>query len=142
MDGDKGSALLAFLKATAIIRRKRIISYGPADKVLWLSDVPRERPEVRSPFLSDRPYDLGELWLEFRKKRMPAPPPVPQVVTNWVRADDLDQPENEPKLLSEITLIVERRLTDPDAPKNLAGHVVPTYPFSRKPDILSGQLHG
>lgn len=115
---DKAAHLLAFLRATAIIRRKRITSYGPAEKVLWLADVPRDRPECRSPFLSDKPDDLGGLWLEVRKKRMPARPPVPQVLADWVRADDLDQPERAPELLPEITHIVERRVPDPDAPQD------------------------
>lgn len=128
----KGAALLAFLKATAIIRRKRISSYGPAEKVLWLADVPKERPECRSPFLTDRPDDLGGLWLEVRKKRMPARPPVPQVVANWVRADDLDQPKNEPELLPEITLIVERRVPDPDMPQGTQRTMVQQVPELRR----------
>lgn len=125
---EKGAHLLAFLEATATIRRKRISSYGPADRLLWLAEIPKERPECRSPFLSDRPDDLGGLWLEVRKKRMPARPPVPQVVANWVRADDLDQLENEPELLPEITLIVERRVTDPDAPQDTRRTIVQQVP--------------
>src|SRR4030095_12935368 len=100
---EKGANLLAFLKTTATIKRKRISSYDPADKVLWLADVPKEGAECRSRFLTDKPDDLGGLWLEVRKKRMPARPPVPQVVADWVRVDDLDQPGNEPELLPEIT---------------------------------------
>lgn len=121
---DKGAHLLAFLKATAIIRRKRISAYGPGDKVLWFADVPKERPECRSPFLTDKPEDLGGLWLEVRKKRMPARPPVPQVVADWVRVDDLDQPENEPELLTEIRVIVERQMPDPDAPQDTQRTIV------------------
>lgn len=115
---NKGAHLLAFLKATATIRRKRVSSYGPADEVLWFADVPKERDECRSPFLTDKPDELGGLWLEVRKKRMPARPPVPRVVADWVRAEDLDQPENEPQLLPETTLIVERPVPDPDTRNN------------------------
>jgi very-short-patch-repair endonuclease len=115
---DKGAALLAFLRATATIRRKRVSSYGPADKILWLADVPKERAECRSPFLTDNPENLAGLWLEVRKKRMPARPPEPQVVAGWVRADDLDQPDSEPELLPEINVIVERRMPDPEAPQD------------------------
>ncbi len=132
MPGDKGSDLLAFLKATAAIRRKRISSYGTADKVLWLADVPKERPECRSPFLIDKPDDSGGLWLEVRKKRMPVRPPVPQVVADWVRADDLDQPENEPELLPEITVIVERQVPDPDAPQGTQRTIVRQVPELRR----------
>jgi very-short-patch-repair endonuclease len=121
---DKGTNLLAFLKATAIMRRPRVSSYGPADKILWLADVPKDRAECRSPFLTDKPDDLGGFWLEVRKKRMPARPPVPQVVEDWVRADDLDQPENEPELLPEITVIVKRQVPDPDATQDTQKTIV------------------
>lgn len=129
---EKGAHLLAFLKATAVIRRKRISSYGQADKVLWLADVPKERSECRSPFLSGKPDDLGGLWLEVRKKRMPARPPVPQVVADWVRADELDQPEHEPELLPEITVIVERQVPDPDAPQDTQRTIVQQVPELRR----------
>jgi hypothetical protein len=108
--------------------RKRISSYGPADKVLWLADVPKERPECQSPFLSGSPDDLGGLWLEVRKKRMPARPPVLQVVADWVRADNLDQPESEPGLLPEITVIVQQQVPDPDAPQDTQRTIVQQVP--------------
>jgi len=50
---DKGDALLALLKATVTMRRKRISSYGAGDKLLWLADIPNERAECRSPFLTE-----------------------------------------------------------------------------------------
>lgn len=71
---NKGASFLAFLKSTATIRRKRISSYGAADEVLWLADVPKERAECRSPFLTGKLENLGGLWLEVRKKWMPARP--------------------------------------------------------------------
>ena len=116
MPRDKGTALLHFLRDVALIRRKRSASYGQADKVLWLKDVPKNRPECRSPFLEEGPDESDGIWLEVAKKRKPPRPVVPQVVADWVRADDLDEPRNEPQLLSEITRIVERRVPDPDAP--------------------------
>lgn len=109
-----------------MIRRKRVVLYGTDDKVLWFADVPRDRGECRSPFLTEKPEDLTELWLEVRKKRIPARPPVPQVVADWVRADKLDQPESEPELLPEITVLVERRVTDPDAPHDAQRTIVET----------------
>jgi hypothetical protein len=129
---DKGSALLAFLKATATIRRKRISSYGTGDRLLWFGDVPKERAECRSPFLAEKPEELAGLWLEVSKKRMPARPPVPQVVADWVRADDLDQLEKEPELLPEITVLVERRVPDPDAPHDIQRTIVETVPELRR----------
>lgn len=129
---DKGAALLAFLKAAATIRRKRVSSYGSGDKVLWFADVPRERAECRSPFLTDKPEELGGLWLEVRKKRMPARPPVPQAVADWVRAEDLDHPEKVPELRPEITVLVERQVQDPGAPPAGQRTVVETAPELRR----------
>ena len=54
---DKGANLFAFLEAATIIRRKRVSSYGPTDKVLWLAKVPKERAECRSPFLTGTPEE-------------------------------------------------------------------------------------
>ncbi len=132
MATDKGAALLAFLQATATIRRKRISSYGSGDKVLWFADVPRERGECRSPFLTDKREELASLWLEVRKKRMPVRPPVPQDVADWVRTEDLDQPEREPELRAEITVLVERRVPDPDAPHDVQRTIVETVPELRR----------
>lgn len=128
---DKGVRLLAFLKAAATIRRKRISRYGPGDKVLWFAELPKDDPGCRSPFLTSGD-DFGGLWLEVRKRRMPARPPVPRVVADWVRADDLDLPDNEPGLLPEITVIVEREVLDPDAPQGTQRTNVQQVPELRR----------
>ena len=104
---DKGTDLLAFLKATATLRRRRFSTYGDRDRVIWFGDVPTGHVECRSPFLMESAEDLGELWLEVRKKRMPMRPPVPETVVDWVRTDDLSSTEGEPDLHPEITVLVE-----------------------------------
>ncbi len=132
MAGDKGIALLNFLREADTLRRSRVTSYGRDDKILWLAEVPKERPECRSPFLSHKPEDLGGLWLEVKKKPMPERPPVPQAAADWVRADALDQPENEPELLPEIRVIVERRVPDPDADQGTQSTIVEKVPELRR----------
>lgn len=129
---DKGAALLAFLKATAMIRRKRVASYEAGDRVLWFADIPRDLGECRSPFLAEKPEDFTGLWLEVRKKRIPARPPVPQVLADWVRSDALDQADQEPELLPEITMLVERRVPDPEAPQDVQRTIVDTVPEMRR----------
>ncbi len=113
---DKGVALLTFLKAAATLRRKRVSSYGTGDRIIWFADLPRDRPECRSPFLTETPGEFAEVWLEVRKKRMPTRPIPPEAILQWVREDDLDQADKEPELRSEITVVVEQRVPDPDAP--------------------------
>ena len=105
---DKGAALLGFLKAAATLRRKRVGSYGTADTVICFADVPRDRAECRSPFLTDNPGEFTDLWLEVRKKRMPTRPALPEAMANWVRPDDLEQVDKEPELLSGECALVPR----------------------------------
>lgn len=116
MAGDKGFALLNFLRAAATLRQKRFSAYGPEDKILWFTNVPKERDNCRSPLLTKKSDDLGEIWLEVRKTQMPVRPPVPQVAADWVHANDLDEPENHPELLPEMTVLVERKVPDSNAP--------------------------
>jgi len=127
---DKGIALLYFLKDAATLRRKRVASYGAGDKLIWLADVPKDRLECRSEFLLRS--EMGDLWLEVRKKRMPTRPPVPEEITDWIRASDLDQPDEDPELLPEITVLVERRVPDPDAPSGSGNTVVEKFPELRR----------
>ncbi len=128
----KGAALLAFLRENATIRRQRVTKYGAGDRILWFKDVPREAAECRSPFLSHRPDDLGELWLEVRKPPMPTRPPEPAEVKDWVRADALNQAEKAPELRPEITVIVKRQVPDPDAPQGSKRMIVEEVPEIRR----------
>ena len=126
----KTAALLRFLKDTATLRRKRIPAYGGSDKVFLLGEVPRDRSEeCRSGFLN--PAEFPDLWLEVRKKRMPPRPPVPEVVKDWLRPQELDQAGLEPQLLPEITILIERRVPDPDAPPEQGRTVVEKVPEVR-----------
>lgn len=127
--GSKGRSLLAFLRDAATLRRKRIAAYNTtADKVLWFGEVPVNRPECRSAFQFDSPAEFPDLWLEVRKKRAPIQPSPPSVVRDWIRQDDLGRIDHEPELLPEITIIVEKRVPDPDALADQAHAVIERVP--------------
>lgn len=128
----KSAALLQLLKDTATLRRRRIPAYGAGDKLLWFGQAPRDRHECRSAFHADNPAELPDLWLEVRKKRMPPRPPVPDVVKDWIRPQDLDQADQEPQLLPEITVLVERSVADPAAPHERGRTVVEKVPQVRR----------
>ncbi len=129
----KLTALLRFLQENAIIRRKRIPRYDSEERqILWFAEIPKERNECRSPFLTGSGEDSGEVWLEVRKKPMPTRPPVPPAVANCVQADDLDNPDEEPKLLPEINVIVEREVPDPGAPKDTRRASIQKVPELRR----------
>jgi len=129
--GEKSAALLRFLKDAATLRRRRVPAYGVGDKVLWLSDVPKDRPECRSSFISDRPAEFPDLWLEVRKKRKPVLPPLPELVKDWVRPQDLDQVDQEPELLPEITVLIEKKVPDPGGPPEQDRTVIEKIPEVR-----------
>ncbi|MBI1898945.1 MAG: AAA family ATPase [Acidobacteria bacterium] len=127
----KGIALLRFLQDAATLRRRRVPSYGSADKLVWLADVPKDRPECRSAFFAGS-SELSDIWLEVRKKRPPARPAVPEVVADWVRVQDLDRPESEPELLPEITLLVQRTAPNLEAPRDRAQSTIEKVPEVRR----------
>lgn len=139
----KGIALLRFLREAATLRRKRVPSYTSADRVLWFADVPRDCSECRSAFLGEH-SEFSDIWLEVHKKRPPARPPVPEVVANWVRAEDLDRPESEPEVLAEITVLVERPVPDPDAARDRPHSTIEKVPEGRRledhPDVQEAWL--
>ena len=68
---EKGTSLLAFLKASTTLRRRRVNSYGDGDRVIWFANLPTDCSECRSPFLVEDAEDSQELWLEVHKKPMP-----------------------------------------------------------------------
>jgi len=128
---DKGIALLGFLKAVSAIRRRPVPSYGPRDRVLWFTDVPRGRSECRSPFLAPEPDEFANYWLEARKTRPPIRPAAPRCVDEWVRPGDLDSPRAEPELRQEITVLVKSQFPEPEARPGDPGTVVDEVPERR-----------
>lgn len=94
----KTRQLLEFLKEFNRLRRKRITTYGSEDKVLWLADLPCELPSnwkdaCRSVFITDKPEEIPELWLEVRKKRKPELPPIPEQIKILLPDDFFDNLE-------------------------------------------------
>jgi very-short-patch-repair endonuclease len=115
---EKSGALLEFLKDLATLRRKRVPAYGTGDKLFWFREVPRDRPDIRSAFFAENADEFSDLWLEIRKKRRPALPPVPKELQDWVPQkfqsspeDYLDKKTDEllDLLNPRITVFVERR---------------------------------
>jgi len=133
MRSEKGIALLRFLEGSATLRQKRVTSYdGPRDKVLWLGRIPKDRPECRSVFISDDPSKSPEIWLEIRKKQKPVRPPIPDLVADWVRPEDLDNAGQEPELLTEITVPIEVRVPDPNGVSNKPETTLEKIPEQRR----------
>lgn len=145
MSETKTRALLSFLKE-ATLRRKRIPAYGADHKLLWLADLPRDLPHTwkdacRSAFTADNPVEIPDLWLEVRKKRKPTLTPCPSELRDWVPQKFQESPEEYldtevdhllDLLSPEITILVEKRVSDPDAPPGEGGTVFEKVPEVRR----------
>jgi very-short-patch-repair endonuclease len=129
---NKNRALLAFLRDAATLRRKRIPAYTATDTIMWFSDVPGDRSECRSAFQPNNPDEFPDMWLEVRKSRTPLRPAVPEVVRDWVRPQDLDQSDRAPDLSPEITILIDRRIPDPEAPDDRTRTVIEKSPEVRR----------
>ena len=104
---EKGTSLLAFLKASTTLRRRRVNSYGDGDRVIWFANLPTDCSECRSPFLVEDAEDSQELWLEVHKKPMPTKSPAPETVADWILAEDLEQFDTEPDLQPEVRVPIK-----------------------------------
>jgi very-short-patch-repair endonuclease len=113
---DKGAALLRFLKESATLRRPRVPQYRSEDRVLYLSKIPQNSQEIRTPFIDLPKDDSFEFWFEVKKTRPPVRPLLPDILHDWVREEELDSPQKEPGLKKEIIIQVEREILDPEAP--------------------------
>lgn len=110
--GDKGKVLLEFLKDFALLRKQRVPTYKPNDKILWLSEIPKDSTEIRCPFVLDSD-EMFEYWLQVRKSPMPKRPPISEMIKDWIRPTDLENIRNTPELLQEIAIIAEEEIVNP-----------------------------
>jgi very-short-patch-repair endonuclease len=113
---EKSLSLLKFLKDVVSIRRQRLPRYTDGDKIIWFAKLPRERQECRSPLLVWQSDESPDFWLEVKKTRPPVRAPLPEELIDWVSHKDLEDYRKEPELLSEITVLVEQEIPDPEAP--------------------------
>lgn len=132
---NKSKALLNFLKDASALRRTPKSKYDKDDPILWLSKIPKGRAECSSPFTEDiapEEEDSLQCWLEVKKKRMPVRPPIPAAVADWINPDQLDKPNQPPDLRDEITILVDRKLPDPDSTTDPPRMITQKVPESRK----------
>ena len=128
----RGRALLEFLKEAATIRRLRQSEYSDKDKVIYVSKLPTESPDIcSSPFLDEEFPEASDYWWKLQKKPAPPRPAVPKIVEEWVRESALDNPKEEPELLPEITILVEKRVPDPGVPAEEERSIIVQCPEKR-----------
>lgn len=105
----KGVRLVDYLLRLATLRTKLIRDIADYEKVLWFSDVPRERGCFTLAWGRDEEHEPDE-WLEVQNQREPELPALPAKCKDWVNAAELRNKNDLPELLPEIT----RQIPNPD----------------------------
>lgn len=106
---DKVAGLVDYLSELANLRTKSIRDVKDYKKVLWVSDIPRERGCFTRAWGRDEEHEPDE-WIEVQSRREPELPDVPDQCKEWVNTSLLQNKNDLPKLLPEIT----RQIRNPD----------------------------
>jgi len=106
---EKAVRLLDYLLRLTSLRTKLIRDVNEYEKVLWLSDVPRERGCFTQAWGRDEEHEPDE-WLEVQSRREPELPTVPAQCKEWLNHSALRHKDDLPELLPEIT----RQIQNPD----------------------------
>ena len=118
---EQAAALYTFLREFAQLRTRTIrdiSTYERDGQVIWAADIPREPGCDCIAWHRDTPDAPDEVWLEMRKPRLTRPPKPPDVVSAWVRREQLEDSSQEfPELYATL-------LGDPaeDPPHRLEDH--------------------
>ena len=108
---DKAIQLFTYLKELSKLRTTHTKDVSKYDKVLWFSDIPREKCccclvwefwDQRENEKEDR----GDVWVEVHKPTLKSPPEVPDDLEPWIKEEDFSSSDlEEPGLRDEITVI-------------------------------------
>src|SRR5699024_8578329 len=101
--------LVDYLSKLATLRSKLIRNVGDYQEVLWLSDVPQERGCFVQAWGRDEEHQPDE-WLEVQSRREPELPAVPTQCKSWVDFSSLQNKDDLPDLIQEIT----KQIPNPD----------------------------
>jgi hypothetical protein len=98
--------LFTFLKEFTELRMRAVRSIDQYEKVLWLSDVPREKGCFCAAWDGgDEEGQHGETWLEIGKPRLFPPPPPRPLLEPWLIAEQItDSARDVPEIREEISV--------------------------------------
>jgi hypothetical protein len=97
----KAIRLVEFLTRVASLRAKPVRDVEEYERVLWLSDVPRDPGCFTQAWGRDGKHQADE-WLEVQGRREPALPPVPEECKDWVDQPALLCKADLPELFQEV----------------------------------------
>lgn len=101
--------LVDYLLRLATLRTNPIREIVEYQKVVWVSNIPRERGCFTRAWGRDEEYEPDE-WIQIQNRREPELPAIPARCEEWVDRSSLRDKDHRPQLLSEIT----RKIQNPD----------------------------
>ncbi|HNS22310.1 MAG TPA: AAA domain-containing protein [Sedimentisphaerales bacterium] len=105
-DHKKAVHLVEYLLRLASLRAKLIRDIADYEKVLWISDIPRQKGCFTQAWGRDEEYD-SDVWIEVQNRREPELPSIPGECKNWIDRETLRNKDEIPELPAEITRVVE-----------------------------------
>ena len=106
---EKVGRLIDYLEKLSSLYRNSIRDINNYEKVLWMSDVPREKFCFTQAWGRNEEYE-EDVWLEVKNWSEPRLPAVPEQCRDWVDESTLRDKNNLPKLLLKI----EKQIQNPD----------------------------
>ena len=108
MPGNEAKAirLIEYLTRVASLRAKLIRDVSDYSQTLWLHEIPKEKGCFTQAWGPDEEYDQ-DIWIEIQTSHEPELPRVPEVCLDWVNRNTLQETNDFPELLNEITRQIE-----------------------------------
>ena len=106
---DKATRLFKFLEEFTQLKSKPRRT-SEQDETQWLYDLPQQ-PEIFNAARVDEKGTVGEVWVEIQKPKYQAAPPLPELLTPWVRGA-LDDSMTAPTILEQR--VIESEILDDD----------------------------
>jgi hypothetical protein len=92
---DRAVRLFAFLREMTLLRTKVVRSTDEYEKIIWLSDVPREAGCYCAAWGGRGNADDTSIWIEIRKPKLAANPEPPPELAPWIAPDQIGDSSRE-----------------------------------------------
>ncbi len=97
---DKALRLIEYLLNLASLRNKLRRDVAEYNKVLWLSDIPKQKNCFTQAWGKDQEYS-SDIWIEVQNRKEPELPSIPNKCEGWIEKSSLRRKEDLPELKSE-----------------------------------------
>lgn len=108
-ENEKAIRLIDYLLRLASLRTKLHRDIAEYERVLWVTEIPREKGCFTQAWGRDENYD-SDIWIEVQNRREPELPGVPDPCRDWVNNNALRDKSDIPALPAEITKQVSNPL--------------------------------